>query len=121
MLPALEKAVDDQVGHGSGVQRKPTGVRDAARPPPGSNAAHRVPTVPCTPFARRLASQAAGAKSFSLDVSLAVLRLYALQPNAARREIGAKILLSALAQLPANDYKTCMYLVHDRTQVRRAS
>ncbi|GBF99180.1 eukaryotic translation initiation factor 3 subunit K [Raphidocelis subcapitata] len=60
--------------------------------------------------------QAAGAKPFSLDVSLAVLRLYALQPSVARPETVARILLRALAQLPAADYRTCAYLVPERMQ-----
>lgn len=75
---------------------------------------------PRTPPPPPVIPQAAGAKPFSLSVSTAVLRLYALQPTAARREIIAKILLAALAQLPANDYKTCIYLVPERLQVRSA-
>jgi hypothetical protein len=63
-------------------------------------------------------TQAAGAKPFSLDASLAVLRLYALQPSVARPETAAKVLLRALAQLPAADYRTCIYLVPERLQAR---
>jgi GAF domain-containing protein len=46
-----------------------------------------------------------------------VLRLYALQPSTARPETVARILLRALAQLPAADYRTCAYLVPERLQV----
>lgn len=62
-------------------------------------------------------AQAAGTKPFSLDASLAVLRLYALQPSVARPDTVAKILLRALAQAPANDYRTCLFLVPERMQV----
>jgi len=61
-------------------------------------------------------TQAAGAKPFSLDVALAVLRLYALQLSAARPDTVAKVLLKALTQLPASAYKTCAYLVPERAQ-----
>lgn len=69
----------------------------------------------------RLALQAAGTKPFSLDASLAVLRLYALQPSIARPDTVAKILLKALTQLPSADYKTCIYLVPERMQVRSSA
>ena len=56
-------------------------------------------------------------KPYSLETCLAVLRLYALQPASARPDTVAKILLKALCQLPAADYKTCAYLVPERLQV----
>ncbi|KAI8469083.1 MAG: eukaryotic initiation factor [Monoraphidium minutum] len=65
---------------------------------------------------KQVDEQAAGAKPFSLDASLAVLRLYALQPSVARPETVAKILLRALAQMPAVEYRTCLYLVPERMQ-----
>jgi hypothetical protein len=60
--------------------------------------------------------QAAGTKPFSLEACLAVLRLYALQPSAARPDTVAKVLLRALGQLPAQDYRTCLLLVPERAQ-----
>lgn len=45
-----------------------------------------------------------------------MLRLYALQPASARPETVAKVLLRALAQLPALDYRTCLLLVPERAQ-----
>lgn len=60
--------------------------------------------------------KAAGAKPFSLDAALAVLRLYALQPSSTRPETVAKTLLRALTQLPSLDYRTCLFLVPERAQ-----
>lgn len=60
--------------------------------------------------------QAGGVKPYSLETGLTVLRLYALQPAAARPDTVAKVLMKALMQLPAADYKTCIYLVPERMQ-----
>ncbi|KAL6748508.1 eukaryotic translation initiation factor 3k [Haematococcus lacustris] len=57
------------------------------------------------------------AGSFNLDVNLALLRHYQFQPTTAQISSLAKVLMAALAQLPASDYKTCIHLVPERLQV----
>ncbi|KAJ9517694.1 hypothetical protein QJQ45_003982 [Haematococcus lacustris] len=56
------------------------------------------------------------AGSFNLDVNLALLRHYQFQPTTAQISSLAKVLMAALAQLPASDYKTCIHLVPERLQ-----
>ncbi|KAJ9517695.1 hypothetical protein QJQ45_003983 [Haematococcus lacustris] len=61
------------------------------------------------------------AGSFNLDVNLALLRHYQFQPTTAQISSLAKVLMAALAQLPASDYKTCIHLVPERLQVQTGS
>lgn len=61
--------------------------------------------------------QAAGTRPYSLDASLALLRLYQLQPASTNATLVAKVLLRALMQLPQPDYRSCLHVVTDRVQV----
>lgn len=63
---------------------------------------------------RALEEQIAGASKYSLDVAVAVLRLYQLQPSVAKKELIARTLLSALMQMPRPDYRICIHLLPEK-------
>ncbi|KAF6256180.1 eukaryotic translation initiation factor 3k [Scenedesmus sp. NREL 46B-D3] len=63
---------------------------------------------------RNLEEQAAGASSYSLDVATAAFRLYQLQPSLARRDLIARVLLRALAQMPKQDYRILIHMLPEK-------
>jgi len=54
--------------------------------------------------------------AYSLEVNLAVLRLYHIAPSTAKPAIVVKILLKAMMQLPNPDFKSCVHLLSERLQ-----
>ena len=59
--------------------------------------------------------------TYNLDANLALLRFYQFAPSTVKIITLAKVLLKALMQLPSPDYKTCIYLIPERIQVRPCS
>lgn len=53
-------------------------------------------------------------ETYSLDVYLALLRMYQFQPGRANVQVMARILIKALMALPAMDFSLCMSLIPDR-------
>lgn len=52
-----------------------------------------------------------------MDVNLALLRFYQINPNLMNASLVAKILCKALMQLPDPDFKLCLHLLPERVQV----
>jgi hypothetical protein len=62
--------------------------------------------------------QVAKSAPYNLDANLAILWHYKFQPQSAKIDVLAKILILALSQLPGSDYRTCIRLVPGGLQVR---
>lgn len=55
-----------------------------------------------------------------MDVAVAVLRLYQLNPAVANKDLIATTLLKALMQMPKPDYRICIQLLPEKLVVRYA-
>eukprot|EP00798_Chlamydomonas_sp_ICE-L_P020020 gene20020-26736_t len=65
---------------------------------------------------RRLLSEQASTKTYSLEANLALLRFYQFQPSSTKIPILAKVLLKSVMQLPQPDFKICAHLIPERLQ-----
>jgi hypothetical protein len=61
--------------------------------------------------------QVTGTSKYSLDVATTVFRMYQLQPSMARKELIAKALLKALAQMPKQDYRILIHMLPEKLVV----
>lgn len=64
----------------------------------------------------RSTPQASGSSPYSLDVLLAVLRLYLVFPEAAKQSVVASCLATALQRLPDSHFTLCLHLVPEALQ-----
>ena len=56
-------------------------------------------------------------KTYSLPANLALLRIYATQPDRTDIKLLAELLIRAMMQLPASDFATLLHLIPERLQV----
>lgn len=113
-LPVLARNLDEQVCHCS--RRFGSSGAPALQPVTQQGTADSLLQPPLNTHLCHV--QIKGAAKYSLDVGVAVLRLYQLRPEMADKALIARALLRALMEMPRPDYRVLLHLLPDRLVVR---